>query len=467
MARFAWSGGQDGFESAGFRENNDVESDVSNFFMQIRPNAMTSWIGEFRSTELEKGDLRLLFDDDRYNALLRQREAVDSVRLGMHRRLGENGDFIATVHRRDGEYSFDFGPTGGVSGSFDGETLDVQHLYRGERWQLTSGANAFGEDVSEASMEPIAVPFPPFVIDQVTMIENQAEFRSAYLYSDFRLSPVITLAFGGSYDDLESRGSSQQEFNPKLGLVFRPNARTTMRAAAFSTLQGPLISKENLQPRLEPTAVAGFNQFFFGSEGDEATRYAFGVDQRLSFDLSYGLELSRRDIETGFLLFDLVQNPVDIRIDTTEDSGRAYVYWTPDSSLALSAELQGDIFDNDGRALADGYAKLTTWRLPIQAKYFHPNGLGAGIRATFVDQSGDFGVAAFGPGGLTTTLVPDEDQFWVIDANLTYRLRGRRGMLNLTMHNLLDEEFNFQDLDPDNPRVMPDRLVSFGFTLAL
>ena len=71
------------------------------------------------------------------------------------------------------------------------------------------------------------------------------------------------------------------------------------------------------------------------------------------------------------------------------------------------------------------------------------------------------------PGGIATTLFADDDRFWVVDANLTYRLRGRRGMLNLTMHNLLDEEFNFQDLDPENPRIMPERLVSFGFTLAL
>jgi hypothetical protein len=35
------------------------------------------------------------------------------------------------------------------------------------------------------------------------------------------------------------------------------------------------------------------------------------------------------------------------------------------------------------------------------------------------------------------------------------------------MHNLTDEEFNFQDLDPENTRIMPERLVSFGFTLAL
>jgi hypothetical protein len=35
------------------------------------------------------------------------------------------------------------------------------------------------------------------------------------------------------------------------------------------------------------------------------------------------------------------------------------------------------------------------------------------------------------------------------------------------VHNLFDEDYQFQDLDPENPRIMPDRLVSLGFTLSL
>jgi hypothetical protein len=31
---------------------------------------------------------------------------------------------------------------------------------------------------------------------------------------------------------------------------------------------------------------------------------------------------------------------------------------------------------------------------------------------------------------------------------------------------LLDESFQFQDIDPTNPSLFPERLVSFRFTLA-
>jgi hypothetical protein len=39
-------------------------------------------------------------------------------------------------------------------------------------------------------------------------------------------------------------------------------------------------------------------------------------------------------------------------------------------------------------------------------------------------------------------------------------------MLSLNADNLLDEAFQFQDVDPTNPSLFPERLVSLRFTLA-
>ena len=64
------------------------------------------------------------------------------------------------------------------------------------------------------------------------------------------------------------------------------------------------------------------------------------------------------------------------------------------------------------------------------------------------------------------TLAPGEDRFWVLDAFVGYRLPNRRGLLSLTADNLLDESFQFQDVDPTNPSLFPERLISFRFTLA-
>ena len=48
------------------------------------------------------------------------------------------------------------------------------------------------------------------------------------------------------------------QFNPKFGVTWNPFTNTTLRAAAFRTLKRTLITDQTL----EPTQVAGFNQFF-------------------------------------------------------------------------------------------------------------------------------------------------------------------------------------------------------------
>jgi outer membrane receptor for monomeric catechols len=104
-------------------------------------------------------------------------------------------------------------------------------------------------------------------------------------------------------------------------------------------------------------------------------------------------------------------------------------------------------------------------RLPIELRYFTPAGLTMGLRASGVHQAGMFQTPAaspFEPGGLAA----GQDRFWILDAFIGYRLPNRRGMLSLNADNLLDEAFQFQDVDPTNPSLFPERLVSLRFTLA-
>jgi outer membrane receptor protein involved in Fe transport len=48
-----------------------------------------------------------------------------------------------------------------------------------------------------------------------------------------------------------------------------------------------------------------------------------------------------------------------------------------------------------------------------------------------------------------------------------YRLPKRRGVLSLNVDNLFDRRFRFQDTDPENPTIMPQRMAYFRFTIAL
>jgi hypothetical protein len=59
-----------------------------------------------------------------------------------------------------------------------------------------------------------------------------------------------------------------------------------------------------------------------------------------------------------------------------------------------------------------------------------------------------------------------EDRFWTLDLSLGYRLPNRRGIVSLDVSNVLNEDFRFQDTDPENPRVLPERTILLRASLS-
>jgi tetratricopeptide (TPR) repeat protein len=103
---------------------------------------------------------------------------------------------------------------------------------------------------------------------------------------------------------------------------------TTIRGAAFKVLKRTLISNQTI----EPTQVAGFNQFFDDANGTEMWRYGVAVDQRFSKSLYGGVELSKRDLKVPFL--DLPDPPAPPipelkEADWKESLASVYLHWTP------------------------------------------------------------------------------------------------------------------------------------------
>jgi outer membrane receptor protein involved in Fe transport len=140
--------------------------------------------------------------------------------------------------------------------------------------------------------------------------------------------------------------------------------------------------------------------------------------------------------------------------------------WTPFEQLALRTEY---IYENFGREEDNGFLgaeefkELNTHRIPIGARYFHPSGFGAGAVATYVHQDGKF-LVNDGLGGYS--IDKGDDQFWIVDASVSYRLPKLYGLISLEAKNLLDQEFNFQDTDPGNPRILPKRYILLSLVLS-
>ncbi len=227
---------------------------------------------------------------------------------------------------------------------------------------------------------------------------------------------------------------------------------TTIRAAVFRVFKRAFVNDQTL----EPTQVAGFNQFFFDADGTRSWRYGAAIDQKFSGDIFGGVEYSQRDLdvpyETPFLTFD--------HVDWKERLGRAYLFWTPHKWVSLSAEYQYERFDRD-QEFSFGIEEVKTHRVPLGLGFFHPSGIFFRLKETYFNQKGDF------QSQLADAAVPGSDSFWITDASIGYRLPKRYGIFSVDARNLFDKSFRYQDTDPVSPVLQPVRSVVFKLTLAL
>ncbi len=216
------------------------------------------------------------------------------------------------------------------------------------------------------------------------------------------------------------------------------------------------------QQTLEPTQVAGFNQFYDDDELTEAWRYGGAIDQQFSSDIYGGLELSKRELKVPYL--DFSANPVTPptnESDWDEVVTRAYLFWTPHEWLALRAEYIFEKIERE-QPVIDGAENADTHRVPLGISFFHPSGLNASLKATYYDQSGDFG-GYF----VTDPIQKGSDEFWLVDLAINYRLPRRYGFITIGATNLFDKDFRYFDSDLNNASIQPGRTVFASFTLAL
>ena len=178
---------------------------------------------------------------------------------------------------------------------------------------LQTGAGYFGVD----SKEDTTIGFPgsePF--RSVTDLDLQ--HFNVYAYAYVNLLKNVTATLGLSFDSLSGdEDVDKDQVNPKFGITWTPFAGTTLRAAAFRVLKRTLITDQTL----EPTQVAGFNQFFDDVNLTEAWRYGGAIDQKFTNSLFGGVEFSKRDLTVPTLDVTDPFNPVNRDVDCERVSG--------------------------------------------------------------------------------------------------------------------------------------------------
>ena len=473
----SFSAGYSHFETDGWRKNADQDDDIANVFAQYEINHKTSIQAEYRYRDNDKGDLQLRFFEDDFLPNLHQEDETDYVRFGLKHSFSPGSILIGNFSYQDADRSQEDKPLPIIKTDLKGDDEsyggELQYLFRSGKINIVSGGGYFDIDrkdkiTTEVSIPPIIIPppipgLPPIVILGQTVTDTQeidgdVEHTNVYLYSYIKPLKNLTLTIGASGDFFDSDSEAtpdEDQFNPKFGITWNPVPDTTLRASAFRVLKRTLITNQTL----EPTQVAGFNQFFDDINATDSWRYGCAIDQKFSKNIYGGAEFTYRDLEVPAVA--LTDPPQLYEADSEERLARAYLYWTPYKWLALSAEyLYEDLEWED--IITEGASEVRTHYVPLGINFFHPSGLSATLKGTYIDQDGKFERQ-----GTLGTFENGDDDFWVVDAAISYRLPKRYGFITVGATNLFDEEFQYFDTDRDNPRIQPDRFFFARVTLAI
>ena len=437
----SYSLGQFHYETDGFRENNDLTEDIYNVFVQGALSPKLSFQAEARHREIEHGDLRFRFYLDQPITEFRRNVRTDSMRVGAHYTPAPHSDFVVSVNYQDTKSEQDFFGSP-VNDDNHGYIAEAQYLFRIPLFKLLVGGSRYHIDTESI------IDFNPF--------ESEIQHSNAYFYSYFHYAKKLTWTVGVGFDaldndvpdvlNLETVTRKFDRINPKFGMIWDITPRTTLRLGAFRTLKRTILFDQTI----EPTQVAGFNQFFDDPTGTETRGYGIALDQRFSSKLYAGLEISKRDL--------IVPRGTTEFEDWEEELYRVYLDWTPHTRFAVSLGYQLEQFDNE----TDFQPPDTATHLaPVTLRYFHPSGFFSSLGTTYVSQKVTFQDDA-----------PD-DQFVLLDASVGYRLPMRLGIFSINVRNLLDEDFSLHGVggsrtprQEESPLFLPERTVFAQFTLA-
>ena len=250
---------------------------------------------------------------------------------------------------------------------------------------------------------------------------------SYYLYNYIPIGNDARLTIGASYDDFNHQRRDVEEFNPKVGFEWNILQGLLFRVAAFQTVKPALVASQTIQP----TQVAGFNQFYDDRNGTQSRLYGLGVDARIAEGLYTGAEMSRRDLDTPPIGNTALPFVV---ADQREDNYRGYLYMTMSKNWALSMEIEADRF-NSSNETEEGTGpplEVKTLSVPISLSYFDEQGFFGSLSGRYVRQD-----VVRSKEARTASRAEGDESFAVVDIGFGYRLPERRGLAGFEITNIL------------------------------
>ncbi len=449
--RFSFALSQLHYETDGFSANGAAEKDVYSAFVQSELNSTTTLQAGIIHTEFDVGYDYYAFDEVSITPT-ETIERTDVFRLNGRYAKREGSNVVWTIGFEDRELVVNFQPLDLELGraAIDTYVGEVQRLDSNGNFQVISGLSYVRADL-----------LPTYDASAYAYAQWSASNLSLQLIGGFVVEKYNENYTQISYDDVD-----RTQVSPKIGVIWSPRDGTTLRAAGFASVRRPLIGGQTL----EPTQIAGFNQFFTGIEqfygdpvGAVSRRVGLGLDQVVSPSLFAGVEGALRQVDVPSIILESDKS-------WRERSFRGYLYKTLGSegsaggsatvnaSLSLTIEYEEQTRPKDFSG-PEAILDLETLRVPLGVSLFGRRGLTARLATSFVSQSGRFSLDTFEP------IFRERDHAWVTDASVEYRLPARRGILSLTARNVFDSKLDLLESDPLSPRVATRRLVTGGFSL--
>jgi tetratricopeptide (TPR) repeat protein len=443
---FSLSVGAYSYDSDGWRDNNHLDQNIYNVFAQWAVTPELNVQAEFRRREAENGDLNLNFDPDDFSEVQDNKDDQDMARFGLRYSPSPSSTFLFSYIYVDLESkikdAMPFDPVPLSTFSTDTKTDSSGYLAEGQYIFQSDGLNLIAGGAYSAPDtdidEFVSLDHPVFgnLFSLQGERESDIEQKRGYVYANLEQMDSVTWTVGASYDDYQEGPVDKTSFNPKAGVAWDINEGVRLRAAAFKVLKPALVNNRTI----EPTQVAGFNQFFDDAVGTKYKRYGVGADWRVNQQLAVGAEATWRDLDEIVTTVSPTGAADYVTEDRDEQLHKVYLNWTPLEQVAVSAEFVYDRYESeDGLAtdFGDRPKDVTTYRLPVTARYFSPSGFFAAVAGTYIDQDVDR--------SSLSTAAEGDDSFYLVDASVGYRFPKRRGIVSLGVSNLFDEDFEYLD----------------------
>jgi len=428
--------GQFHYQTEGWRQNADLQHDLYDAFIQLAASPEIGLQAEFRRRDTQNGDIAQNFDPNNVFPDNRNKERLDTARVGARVSLAPGATLIGSfAHVEDTIDSDQFIP-GGLevtqSSLQRGYLAEVQALLEGRLGSAVLGGGNY--ELSEDTTVQL-IPFPGFVIPGPSGNFNRRQ-SNGYGYFNVSLPKAATWTLGMSYDDVTDDQSQFHStgWNPKIGLQLQLSPFAKLRMAGFQTMKRALVANQTI----EPTQVAGFDQFYDDPNGTKARRAGVGIDLNAGSRVFFGGEVTRRTLEVPLLVgTTTLQSELE---DRTEHEDRAYVSWMISNRWVAGTGVRYDGFERNPIVLSQTPLSVRTRSIPLSLRYFDPHGFSVYASATRVIQDVDRDDSQVAPG-----FGEGHSHFTLVDLGVAYLHPNRHFAVSLECLNCTDQQFTFQD----------------------